>query len=76
MPCANLSDDELWRGIVQNTDAMSLLFEEHRELDAGTEPNKRADLMRSHLERASQLLREYHEHTAELRRRYPLAAAR
>jgi hypothetical protein len=66
MRCANLSDDELWRGIVQNTDAMSLLFEEHRELDAGTE--------RSHLERASQLLREYHEHTAELRRRYPLAA--
>jgi hypothetical protein len=74
MRCTNLSDDELWRVIVQNTDAMSLLFEEHRELDTGADPNKRGDLMRSHLETASKLLREYHEYTAELRRRYPLTA--
>ena len=73
--CANLTDDELWRVIIQNTDAMSLLFEEHRELDAGADPNKRADLMRSHLETASKLLREYHEYAGELRRRYPLPAA-
>ncbi len=45
MRCANLSDDQLWRVIAQNTNAMSLLFEEH----------KRADLMRSHLETATKL---------------------
>jgi hypothetical protein len=76
MRCTNLTDDELWCVIVQNTDAMSLLFEEHRELDAGADPNKGADLMRSHLETASKLLREYHVYTAELRRRYPLTATR
>jgi hypothetical protein len=32
MQCANLTDDDLWSGIAQNTNAMSLLFEEHREL--------------------------------------------
>jgi hypothetical protein len=74
MKCANLTDDDLWSGIAQNTNAMSLLFVEHRELDASIEvdPDRRADLMRSHLETVSKLMREYHEYTAELRRRHPL----
>ena len=73
MRCANLTDDDLWQVIAKNTNAMSLLFDEHRELDASIEvdPDRRADLMRSHLEMVSTLMREYHEYTAELRRRYP-----
>jgi DNA-binding GntR family transcriptional regulator len=75
MQCVNLTDDDLWSGIAQNTNAMSLLFEEHREQDDAyidLDPDRRADLMRSHLETVSRLLREYHEYTAELRRRHPL----
>jgi DNA-binding GntR family transcriptional regulator len=74
MQCVNLTDDELWQVIAGNTDAMSLLFDEHRELDASIDgdPDRRADLMRSHLETVSKLMREYHEYTAELRRRHPL----
>jgi hypothetical protein len=75
MRCANLTDDDLWNVIAENTNAMSPLFDEHRELDASIEvdPDRRADLMRSHLEMVSKLMREYHEYTAELRRRrrYP-----
>jgi hypothetical protein len=73
MQCVNLTDDELWRVIVQNTDAMSVLFQEHRELDAWIDAGSdtRADLMRFHLGTATKLLREYHAYTAELRRRYP-----
>jgi hypothetical protein len=74
MQCANLTDDDLWSGIAENTNAMSLLFDEHRELDASidVDPDRRADLMRSHLETVGKLMREYHEYTAELRRRHPL----
>jgi DNA-binding FadR family transcriptional regulator len=74
MQCTKLTDDDLWSGIAKNTNATSLLFDEHRELDASIEidPDGRADLMRSHLETVSKLMREYHEYTAELRRRHPL----
>ena len=74
MQCANLTDDDLWSGISENTNAMSLLFDEHRELVASidVDPDRRADLMRSHLETVGKLMREYHEYTAELRRRHPL----
>jgi len=76
MQCVNLTDDDLWRVIAENTNAMSVLFQEHRELDAPTDadPDRRADLLHSHLETANKLLREYHDYTAELRRRYPLDA--
>ena len=74
MQCVNLTDDDLWRQIGQNTDAMSALFQEHRELDASidTDSDARVDLMRSHLGTATKLLREYHAYTGELRRRHPL----
>jgi len=78
MQCVNLTDDDLWRGIAENTNAMSLLFQEHRELDAAidADPNRREDLLElnSHFETANKLLHEYHDYTAELRRRYPLDA--
>jgi hypothetical protein len=74
MQCVDLTDQELWRVIAENTNAMSLLFQEHRASDASanSDPDTRADLMRSRLEAATKLLREYHQYTAELRRRYPL----
>ena len=71
MQCVNLTDDELWRVIAQNTDAMSVLFQQHRELDVSMETDARAELMRFHLGTATKLLREYRAYTAELRRRYP-----
>ena len=76
MQCVDMTDDELWRVITRNTDAMSSLFQEHRELDASTDAGSdtRAELMRSHLDAASKLLSEYHAYTAELRRRYPMDA--
>jgi hypothetical protein len=71
MRCENITDDDLWSVIAENTNAMSLLYREHCESNASSDGDRRADLMRSHLQTANKLLREYHEYTAELRRRYP-----
>jgi hypothetical protein len=69
----NLTDDELWRAIAENTNAMSALVNEQLGLDEGITPNdpdKRAELMRSHLQTIDKYQREYQDYTAELRRRY------
>jgi hypothetical protein len=74
MQCVNLTDDELWRAIAQNTNAMSALVYRRIELDAGNTRNDvidRAQLMQSNLETISKLERKYREYTDELRRRYP-----
>lgn len=74
MRCVNLTDDELWRAIAQNTEEMSLLVEHQLALEAdigADELDRRADLMRSHLETINRFQREYRDYTAELRRRYP-----
>jgi len=66
----NLTDDELWHAIAQNTDELLRLL----ALDAAigvNQPDKRTDLMRSHLKMMNQLQREYRGYAAELRRRYP-----
>jgi len=71
----NLSDDELWRAIAENTDALAALV--HKQLDELDElftPNdaaKKAELTRSNLQTVNKYQREYREYTAELRRRYP-----
>jgi hypothetical protein len=67
--CANLSDDELWRAIAENTNAMSVLVNELFELGriAGA-ANDRQRMI-------DKFQREYQELTAELRRRYPAASA-
>ena len=69
MRCANLSDDELWRAIAENTNAMSVLVNELFELGriAGA-ANDRQRMI-------DKFQREYQELTAELRRRYPAASA-
>ncbi len=75
MQCVNLTDDELWRVIAQNTNAMSALVYRRLELDAGINTRndiiRRAQLMQLNAETISKLERNYREYTAELRRRYP-----
>ena len=73
MQCVNLTDDELWRAIAQNTNAMSALVYRRIELDAGNTRNDvihRAQLMQSNAEIINKLERKYREYTDELRRRY------
>jgi ATP-dependent protease HslVU (ClpYQ) peptidase subunit len=67
--CVNLSDDELWRAIAENTNAMSALINELFELGgfAGAANDRRRMIDR--------FQNEYQELTAELRRRYPAASA-
>jgi hypothetical protein len=72
MRCVNLTDDELWHAIAQNTEAISALLRQQLELDAAPgpiHPRMKADLIRL----ASTFRREYREYAAELRRRYSLA---
>ena len=74
MQCVNLTDDELWRAIAQNTNAMSALVYRRLELDVGNTRNdviNRARLMQTNAEIISKLEYNYREYTAELRRRYP-----
>ena len=76
MQCVNLTDDELWRGIAQNTNAISVLIHQQLELDAAFNPSndivRRARRVQSK-DTISKLQRKYQEYAAELRRRYPLA---
>jgi hypothetical protein len=74
MQCVNLTDDELWRRIAQNTTLMSVLVYRRIELDAGNTRDDvihRAQLMQSNLETIIKLEHKYREYTDELRRRYP-----
>jgi hypothetical protein len=72
MRCANLSDDQLWRAIAQNTEKLSALIHQQVELDdadaAVIHPRMKTDLIRF----ASKFQREYRQYVDELRRRYPL----
>jgi hypothetical protein len=75
MQCVNLTDDELWRRIAQNTTLMSALVYRLIELDAGNTRNDvihRARLMQSNAETISKLEHNYREYTAGLRRRYSM----
>jgi hypothetical protein len=75
MQCVNLTDDELWRAIAQNTNAMSVLIYQRLQLAArintSNEIVRRARLMQSNADTVSKLQHKYEEYTAELRRRYP-----
>jgi hypothetical protein len=76
MECAELTDDELWRAIAENTNALSLVAEQRQELDAAIAASYnaagRASLMRLHLATVNRFHREYRAYTAELRRRHAL----
>jgi len=70
-----MTDDELWRAIGQNTNAMSALIIQRLGLEAGintlNDAVPRANLVQSYADTISKLERKYQEYTAELRRRYP-----
>jgi conjugal transfer/entry exclusion protein len=72
MQCENLSDDQLWRAIAQNTAKLSALIHQQIELDvadsSAIHPRARGDLIRF----AGRIQREYRQYAEELRRRHPL----
>jgi hypothetical protein len=70
MRCVNLTDDELWRAIAQNTEAMSAVL--HEELEVPSNPETRANLLRSRWKAINRFQREYRAYTAELQRRHSL----
>ena len=74
MQCVIPTDDELWRAIAQNTNAMSALVYRRLELNAGINTRndviQRTQLVQSNGETISKLERNYREYTDELRRRY------
>jgi hypothetical protein len=71
MECVNLTDDQLWHAIAQNTEAISALLRQQLELNppGPIHARARADLIRS----ARTFRRECQQYKAELRRRHPLA---
>ena len=74
MRSANLTDDDLWRVIANNTDAMSVLIEKQFELDAeeGTsDPDSRQKLMLFNVQAIDNYDRQYRDCIAEICRRYP-----
>jgi hypothetical protein len=65
----NLTDDELWRAIAQNTESMSTFIQQQLELNARP-GGSQTMLANSYARRISLLERQYRIYTAELRRRY------
>ena len=80
MQCVDLTDDQLWRAIAENTHALSQVAEQRHELDAAIaasdDPACRATLVRLHLDTVNRLQREYRSYTAELRRRHTVSEQR
>jgi hypothetical protein len=77
LSCVNLPDDELWRAIAENTNAMSALVDEQLEINeliGAADPADRATLLRTYLDTINQFRRDYRDCAAELRRRYNIKA--
>jgi hypothetical protein len=75
MQSENRTDEQLWRAIARNTNAMTALVHQLLELDAVntiSDSIRQAKLRESNAERIRKLERNYREYTAELRRRYSL----
>ena len=76
MQSANLTDDQLWQAIAQNTNAMTALIHQQLELDPAvntlSDTIRQAKLRESNAQRIGKLERNYREYTAERRRRYSL----
>jgi hypothetical protein len=71
--CTDLTDDQLWRAIAQNTEKLAALIYQQLELDdadpASIHPRVKADLIIF----ASKCQGQYRQYADELRRRYPLS---
>jgi hypothetical protein len=76
MQSVNLTDDQLWQAIAQNTNAMTALIHQQLELDPAvitlSDTIRQAKLRESNAQRIGKLERNYREYTAERRRRYSL----
>jgi hypothetical protein len=76
MKSESLTDEQLWRGIAQNTNAMTALIRQQLKLAPAvntlSDAIRQANLRESNAERIGKLERNYQEYTAELRRRYSL----
>ena len=73
MQCEKLTDEQLWRAIAGNTNAMTVLVHQQLELAAvNTMSIRQANLRESNAERIGKLERNYLQYIAELRRRYSL----
>jgi hypothetical protein len=73
MQNVNLTDDELWRAIAENTNAMAALVREQCELDAGIGRLSDSDsrwLIKLNAQTIGILQSEYQDYAAELCRRY------
>jgi hypothetical protein len=67
-----LTDDELWRAIADNTNALSTLIEKQCEWDEELEAPAIVGTLNSiSICRADKYHREYRDYIAEVRRRYP-----
>lgn len=76
MQCEKLTDEQLWRAIAGNTNAMTVLVHQQLELAAVNTMSdniRQANLRESNAERIGKLERNYLQYIAELRRRYSLA---
>jgi predicted secreted protein len=75
VPRILLIDDELWRAIADNTDAMSALVHEQVEFEADVgapiDADSRTIRIRSNAQKIDKFQLEYQDYAAELRRRYP-----
>jgi hypothetical protein len=68
-----LTDDQIWSAIVENTNALSVLIEQHLDVPKGTTASdleKMAELQRSRSETINKFECEYRDYIAELRRRH------
>ena len=72
MRTLHLTDDELWRAIADNTNALSALIEKQCEWNAQSRvPAILRTLKSISICRADKYHREYEDYIAEVRRRYP-----
>jgi hypothetical protein len=68
------TDDDLFRAIADNTDALSVLIEQQMALDAGLgepDPDSRASRMLSNVQLINAYQRDYRRIMGEIRRRHP-----
>lgn len=72
MRTLHLTDDELWRAIADNTNALSTFIEKQCEWDAESEAPAIVGTLNSiSICRVDKYYREYRDYIAEVRRRYP-----
>jgi len=71
---SHLTDDDLWRAVANNTDAMSTIFEKQIELDADfrtSGSDTRQKLMLFNVQAIDNYNRQSRDFIAKSRRRYP-----